>query len=666
MSTAVHLQNTQDITQQLENEAPIVIIGMGPVGVRAMQSLLLHNPDEKIVAYGGEPWEPYNRVKLSSFLAGEMSWAEMVDSQKIPIVENVIHYSNCRVVRIDRSAKIVVDETGRTQPYRKLILALGSRPHVPEVEGAGLSGVFTFRDMSDAQSLMARRVRSRVVCIVGGGLLGLEAAKAMMRNNTKVVMIDHAPHLMSNQLDSEAAELVQEHVLSLGVRLYLGSGVKQILSIDESVSGVELRNGKRIACDTVIFSTGIVPNIELARNAGIAVGKGVRVKDNMQTADPNIYAIGECSQHRDKVYGLVAPGLEQASVAVAHINGKKTNYVGSVAACRLKILNISVFSMGEVLESDNRGLIQNVCYSQPSKGIYRKLTIKKNRLVGAIAIGDWDALSRLQEGVSNRRLLWPWQIRHFIKTGDVWAKEKVKSVAQWPSHAIVCNCMGVTRGTCAKAIDDGASSIDALMNATSASTVCGSCRPLLSELLGGIVKAEKLHNFKSFFALSTIALLSMLAALCLPGLTYNGSSQAAFNYDLLWREGLYKQITGFSIVAMVLIGLILSLRKRWSRFKWLQFSFWRYLHVLLGVLVVGTLFLHTGFRLGENLNAWLMITFTMLAIVGGMYGIFLSVQHRMDGMLAKQTREIFGWIHVLLAWPIPALVSFHVLKTYYF
>ena len=663
MNTAVHFEQQKFITAM--NVDPIVIVGTGPVGVKALMRLLEINPQEMIVIYGDEPWEPYNRVKLSSFLAGDVNWHGLVSTQIIPNLANLVQHHNCKIVSIDRENKLVIDELGREQKYRKLILALGSTPHVPAVEGTDLKGMFTFRNLTDAQHLIARQVRSRTVVVVGGGVLGLEAAKAMLKNKTKVIVIDHAIHLMANQLDEDAAELVREHILSLGIILYLGSGIKQIIGETE-VKAIELRNGHKIECDTVIFSTGIKPNIELARQSKLAIGRGIRVSDKMQTSDPDIYAVGECAEHRDIVYGLVAPGYEQAKVAAADINNKKSKYTGSITSTQLKVVGISVFSMGRTGAGESRLIFKEYVYSRPAQGIYRKLIIFKNRLVGCISVGDWGAINRIQENITKQRFIWPWQKQRFLNTGDLWPEGEYKTVSQWPSGAIVCNCMNVSRGQCSKAIHAGCTSVEQVMEKTSASTVCGGCRPLLQELLGGVAKAEKIKALKSFMLFSLIAIVLTMIALLSPGVGYNMTFVSEFQWDSIWRDSQIKQITGFSVLGLTLLGLLLSLKKRWRKFKILPFSTWRYIHLVVGLFILLALFLHTGFRLGNNLNAWLMSLFAGLMLVGGFYGLFMSLRHKFDGSFAQRIRAYLNWSHLLLFWPVPVLLGFHILKTYYF
>jgi len=305
-------------------------------------------------------------------------------------------------------------------------------------------------------------------------------------------------------------------------------------------------------------------------------------------------------------------------------------------------------------------------YNKPENGIYRKIVIFRNRLVGAISVGKWDTLHRVQESISKERFVWPWQVKQFLQTGDLWPLDEGKIISQWPSHAIVCNCMSVTRGQCSKAINAGNTTIDSLMQATSASTICGGCRPLLHELLGSVAKAEKIKAVKSFLSYSLLAVIAAFAIFFVPGLVYNASSETALQWDVVWRNSLIKQISGFTILSFIVLALLVSLRKRWKRFSFLDYSIWRYLHVFLGVLIVIGLFVHTGFRGGNNLNAWLMFLFTGLILAGGVYGVFMSVQHKVDGALAQRVRGYMNWVHLLLFWPVPVLLGFHILKSYYF
>ena len=398
---------------------PVVIVGTGPAGIRVAEELLSRAPETHIVMYGDEPWEPYNRVRLSSLLAGDV---RVNDLQNIPQIKEskwLVTQLHCAVVSIDRERKCVIDVQGREQPYSKLILATGSRPHIPAIRNIGLAGIFAFRDLGDAQHLLARRTRSRHTIVLGGGLLGLEAARAMQRMNTRVTVIEHATHLMSRQLDTEGGEYLREYVMSLGIQVILANGVAEFLG-DKHVEGVRLRNGRTLECDTVILAAGIRPRTELARQARLVMRSGIHVSDDMLTSDPDIYAIGECAEHNGIVQGLVAPGLEQAAIVADRLSGGHAIYKTSASVSQLKVLGMPVFSMGETgneISSVSFGVYR---YQNKSRSRYRKIILHRRKLIGAISVGEWDEVNRIQEVIANGRYIWPWQVRRFVSQGRLW------------------------------------------------------------------------------------------------------------------------------------------------------------------------------------------------------------------------------------------------------
>lgn len=655
------------------NRHPIVIIGSGPVGIRALQLFIKQDPQVEIVIYGNEPWEPYNRVRLSTFLAGDLDWLGLIQDQKIPESNNVTTRFNCPIVDIDRQNKCIVDASGIKQHYSKLVIATGSSPHVPQIKGINKSGIYRFRSLDDVQQLVARRARSHRTVIIGGGVLGLEAARAMSRQNTEVVVVDHNDRLMSSQLDDASAELVKKHVLSLDINVHLNSGVKEILGGDR-VNGLILRDGTEISCDTIVLATGIRPNVELARKAGLVVGKGIRVNDRLQTSDDNIYAIGECAEHRKIVYGLVAPGYEQAKVAVFSINNqkpesilkRKISYQGSIASTTLKVVGIDVFSMGDIHAEESKGLITHHIYEDKDKNIFRKLVIKRRRLIGAISIGEWPQIGRIQESVSNRRFLWPLQLRKFVRTGDLDSETFSENVTNWPTHSKICNCTGVTRGELSKAFAQGHCTVDALASCTGASLVCGSCKPKLSQFVGTapVVDADK--RYKSLLTFSALGLLLTVLFLSIKNISYNPTVDVIWQWDKLWRENLIKQITGYTTIGVMLLAALISFRKRIKAIRWFEYANWRLVHVILSILAVAILIAHSGLRMGENINFYLMATVLGLIALGTLAGITISVQHKMDYVNARSIREKFLWAHIVLLWPLPVLLGFHIFKTYYY
>lgn len=661
LATALHL-GAPPATAAHPLPAPVVIVGAGPVGIRAAQELHRRQPDSPIVIYGDETVEPYNRVRLSGFLIGELNWNALTRDLQLPVHPALETRYGCAVTAIDREQRCVHDAHGRVQPYSRLILATGSRPHVPDIPGITLPGVYAFRNVRDAHALLARRVRSRRTVILGGGLLGLEAARAMQRFNTSVCVIEHYNRLMMRQLDDGAAGYLLRNMQALGIEVILGDGVKRILG-DTTVTGIQLRSDREIACDTLVVATGIAPNITLARNSGLHVHRGIRVNDAMQTSDPDIYAVGECAEHRNRIYGIVAPGLEQAAVAAHGATGGTAAYAGSTVTTRLKVLDLPVFSMGPVSAEEMPDLARTITYR--SAALYRKLVTHRGRLIGAIVVGDCPELGRLQEAITRQRRVLPWHLLRFVCTGALWPAEELGSVVQWPAATTVCNCTGVTRGQLSDALAAGCASAESLAARTGASTVCGSCRPLLAELAGGAAPAEAVRGWKLLIGSGGVATLAALALALFITVPYADSVQTAWQWDLLWRESLWKQVSGFSVLGLTALLLLMSLRKRIRRFTPGDFPLWRIAHVLLGTLTLAGLAVHTGGRMGSNLNFLLMAVFLTAIVAGAMAGGVIALEHRLGAGIARLRRN-WLWTHILITWPIPVLLGFHVFKSYYF
>lgn len=652
----------------VEDRAPIVVIGTGPVGVRFAQEMHRRDPSVAMVIYGDEPWEPYNRVRLSSFLAGEADWSTLTQGLALPQGPNIDTRLNCAVLEIDRAAQHIEDSDGRIQRYSTLVLATGSRPRIPDVPGVGQANVYVFRDMNDTQRLFARRLRSRRTVVLGGGLLGLEAARAMQRFNTEVWVIEYNARLMMQQLDQKASNLLRAHVEATGIHIWSGAAVKCIHG-EGTVTGIGLRGGIKIPCDTIVIAAGIKPNIDLALQAGLNVGRGIRVNDRMQTSDPRIYAVGECAEHREQVYGIVAPGFEQAAVAVHALCGGDASYAGSLQATHLKVLDLPVFSMGRVGERDGLDLATLVIHEDKQSGVYRKVIVERGRLIGAMAVGACPDVRRLQEAVTARARIYPWQLWRFRRTGSLWPEEEAGSVINWPSTAIVCNCNGVTRGQLGEAIAAGNCSVEQMAACTLASTVCGSCKPLLAELAesaGSSAVREPVRAQLPMLGGAIAALLFGLLMLIAPAIPFADTVQLSWAWDELWLVSLYKQISGFTVLGLTVLGLLLTFRKRWKRIGFGDFDIWRVLHVLLGLTALIGLYVHTGGRLGSQLNYLLMMSFTGLILAGGIAALMIAQEHRLPPRLVRRWRANSIWIHILLFWPVPVLLGFHILKTYYF
>lgn len=642
---------------------PIVIVGAGPVGLRVAQELVRRVPDTPVIVYGDEQWQPYNRVRLSSFLAGELGWKSVVEDSLPPQGVNVELRLGYAIVAIDRRERTVVDAAGRSQCYSKLVLATGSRPIVPQIRGIDLPGVFTFRDLADAERLLARRVRSRSTVVLGGGLLGLEAARAMRRYRTEVCVVEHGPHLMGRQLDAAAAEVLKAGVEARGIHVVVDDAVREVQG-EGSVTGVRLRSGGVIECDTLIIAAGIAPNIQLAIASGLAIGRGVRVDDAMATSDPDVYAAGECAEHRGRVYGLVAPGLEQAAVAAHSLLGGDSQYTGSVAATRLKVIDTPVFSIGAIGELMPREARRVGFTAENGKGT-RAVVVRRGRLEGALAIGHWDELSRVQEAVTHRRRVWPWQLWRFAREGQLYRDQAAADVNAWPDSAVVCNCTGVTCGQLRAARLNGCATALQLSAATGASSVCGSCRPCLDALAGSRAPAAPVRGAAWLWALGVAAVVGALLLLLAPGINYPDTADLRWRWDAIWRNSLYKQASGYTLLAVMALLAAVSLRKRVKPICFGEFSGWRVVHVGLGLAALLVLIVHSGGRLGANLNAFLSLSVLGAAGAGALVSAAIAREHSAPAA-ARRLRNIAFWTHVLFLWPLPVLLAFHVFKFYFF
>ncbi len=399
--------------------APIVIVGSGPAGMRVAAALAQLLPAAPRLVYGEETCDPYDRARLSAFLAGELRWESLAIDPALLNDPALERRFGCTVTAIDRAARNVVDSWGRVQPYSKLILATGARPHVPKVPGIGLAGVFTFRDFRDAQRLIARRARTRRTVVLGGGLFGLQAARAMRKSRIEVVLIEHSAGLMPRHLDALASGLLQAHVERSGVRVVLDTGVRSVYG-DTRVAGVRLMSGEDIACDTIVLATGLRPRVELAIAAGLPVRTGIRVDDQLRTLDPDIHAIGECAEHRGVVYGLADPGLEQAQMVAGVLAGEPRIYQGSSGGVDLKVSGLPVFSVGRVAPDQLGDGDRELAYRGSGAAQYCKIVLTRGRLSGALAIGAGFDTQGLQRAVLERARVHAWQRWRFSLRGSLW------------------------------------------------------------------------------------------------------------------------------------------------------------------------------------------------------------------------------------------------------
>ena len=386
----------------------LVVIGNGMAAGRALEELIRLAPTRyQITVFGAEPHGNYNRIQLSPVLAGDKTLAEIMLNERAWYTGQGIElHAGLSVTTIDRDQRQIIAADGRSTPYDVLLLATGARPRRLSLPGAGLAGVLTFRTIEDvSQMLAAVQAGCRQAVVIGGGLLGLEAAYGLRQQGLDVQLIHLKSHLMDRQLDAPAARLLLRHVQALGIQVELQAESEALLGENGRVRALRLQDGRILPAELVVMTAGIQPRIELAQAAGLAVERGVVVNAKLQTSDPHIYALGECVQHRGICYGLVAPLWQQAKVVAEQLAGRQTaQFIGTIPATTLKVTGVDVFSGGDFHAGPGREVLT---LNDPQAGIYKKLVLQQGRLLGVVLVGDtrlgpW-YLAQLGQNVSTLR-----------------------------------------------------------------------------------------------------------------------------------------------------------------------------------------------------------------------------------------------------------------------
>jgi nitrite reductase (NADH) large subunit len=478
----------------------LVVIGNGMAGARTVEEILERGGGDRfaITMFGDESYGNYNRIMLSNVLAGVEDEAGIFLNDLSWYADNgVTLHAGTRITRIDRHAKRVYAEDGTSTPYDKLIIATGSRAFVPPIPGIRRpgrgyhQGVFAFRTLDDTRAMIRYAREHERAVVIGGGLLGLEAARGLQNHLPDVTLVHAAGHLMNAQLNPEAGVILQRSVEKLGIKVITGAHTTEILG-KHAVTGVKLKDGREVPCDIVVAAAGIRANAELARTSGLVVERGIVVDDQMRAQDePDIYAVGECAQHRGQTYGLVAPLWDQARVLADHLTGRDLDaaYHGSRVATKLKVAGVDVAAMGvkEAERDDDETLV----FAEPRKGVYKSVVIRDGRLVGATLVGDVKKVAFLVQAF-DRGLALPEERLELIF--DLGGPPAEVSAAELADDTQVCNCNGVTKATIAGTVRAGCRTVGSVMDRTRAGKGCGTCRGLVGQIVewaaGGAVEED--------------------------------------------------------------------------------------------------------------------------------------------------------------------------------
>lgn len=494
----------------------IVVIGNGMAGARVVEEILKRAPGRfDITMFGAEPYGNYNRILLSNVLNGSQPAADIFMNPLAWYAKNGVRlHAGVKATIINRNSKMVVGarlkkeacayamdsgvapEEPLEEPYDYVIVATGSRPFVPPMEGFGAPGTFLFRTLDDCDQIASYARTCKKAAVIGGGLLGLEAARGLMTHGVEVTILEAAPQLMIAQLDPESGQMLQRTIEGMGIQVRCNTITTRIVSNNGGITHLEFKDGSRVETGMVVVSAGIRPITEIATASGLTVNKGIVCDDQMRTNDPHIFAVGECVEHRGKLYGLVEPIWDQAKTLADVITGfnPRAGYAGSKLGTKLKVMGVELASMGETKPSLPDDEV--VVYREPARGVYKKLIVRENKIAGAILLGETDTAGVLMQmfmsgaAVSSRRA----DLLFGSSTGA-----PVLSVFDLPDHAQICNCNGVSKGQIKEAIIIGrCHSVSRIGGCTKAGLGCGSCKTLIAQLLeayGGDVQEDPSENF---------------------------------------------------------------------------------------------------------------------------------------------------------------------------
>jgi nitrite reductase (NADH) large subunit len=464
----------------------LVVVGNGMAGMRAVEELLKISPDiYDITVFGDEPYPNYNRIMLSPVLANEQTIEGIIlNSREWYQENNITLRTSARINKIDRKNRIVYAEDGSSAEYDRLLLATGSKPFMLPIPGADLDGVIGYRDIKDTNDMIEAAKKYKHAVVIGGGLLGLEAANGLKIQGMDVTVVHRNEWLLERQLDRTAGKMLQKSLEAKGLHFLLEKDTEQLIGKEGRVSAVRFKDGQEVPADLVVMAVGIRPNFALAQSAGIHCDRGIVVNDTMQTYDPRVYAVGECVSHRGISYGLVAPLFDMAKVCATHLaNFGIGLYKGSVTSTKLKVTGIDLFSAGDF--SGGEGTEEIVLHDAVG-GVYKKLVIQNDKIIGSVLYGD------TTDGSWYFQMLRDGKAIHEIRDHLMFGQDSLGNTGhqgQDKASAMtdemeVCGCNGVCKGTIVKAIQaQGLFTIDEVKKQTKAGSSCGSCTGLVEQIL---------------------------------------------------------------------------------------------------------------------------------------------------------------------------------------
>jgi nitrite reductase (NADH) large subunit len=450
-------------------------------GVNCLEHILkISDESFDITIFGTEPHPNYNRIQLSYVLGGDSTFEDIIINNWDWYKDNNIQlHAGETVTKIDTENQVVYTDGGIEEKYDDLILATGSNPFMLPLPGVDLPGVISYRDIKDCEMMVEASKKYKKAAVIGGGLLGLEAARGLLNLSMDVTVIHVFDTLMERQLDPTASKLLQAELEDQGMKFLMSKQTEELYG-DDRVQGLRFKDGSELDVDLVVMAVGIRPNVALAKDHGIEVNRGIVVNDYLETNVKNVYSVGECAEHRGIVYGLVAPLYEQGAVLAKRISGVETKpYEGSVLSTKLKVSGVDVFSAGEFIDQEDTRAYR---YQDDFSGVYKKVLVRDNKVIGAVLFGDTSDGSRLFQMIRNGADAS--ELKPLLSRESGGGESASSNVAAMADDELICGCNGVTKGTIVQAIEEqGLDSVEAIKGCTGASRSCGGCKPLVQELL---------------------------------------------------------------------------------------------------------------------------------------------------------------------------------------
>ncbi|MFD6211238.1 nitrite reductase large subunit NirB [Peribacillus sp. NPDC060253] len=464
------------------NKQKLVLVGNGMAGLRCIESIIRNDPNAfEITIFGSESHVNYNRILLSSVLQGNTSFEDITLNERNWYTKhNIQLYTGETVVKIDKETRKIKTDKEREVHYDKLIIATGSVPFILPVTGFDKEGVIAFRTIEDCQRMIETSRKYKKAVVIGGGLLGLEAARGLLNLGMEVIVVHISRHLMERQLDTTASVLLQKELEDQGMHFLLKKETQEIIG-NERVERVRFKDGTELEADLVVMAAGVRPNIQLAKESGIDTNRAIIVNDHLETSIPHIYAVGECAEHQGTVYGLVKPLYEQGEMLAKHICKMKCHgYQGSVLSTQLKISGVELFSVGQFLGDETT---KSITTFDELDGIYKKVVFQGKKIIGAVLYGDTKVSSRLLDLILKGQEVSTEAKSMLFHSSDT--SEGV--IAAMANHEIICNCNAVSKGAIIDAVQNkGLKTVEQIKQCTKASGSCGGCKPAVNELLAFI------------------------------------------------------------------------------------------------------------------------------------------------------------------------------------